>query len=181
MNWSFSKLYYLLCDEPADILMDFHISPICRTAYNFIILRSNNDTKMLSGAHSSKEYIDFVKSFVPKGCTYSDFVSHIVPTKDFLTAYKRRFYSEDKELPQNIDTLISQVLSLDFSIPQTRHGGLDGFSLDCWIPNHDIDFHVWCHHYDMYYKPVTDLANAFLDIANVDKEYRFTVCHRKEV
>ena len=43
--------------------------------------------------------------------------------------------------------------------PLTSHGGLNDF-FDCWIPNHDMTFHAWCHHYDMYDKPVTDLTNA---------------------
>lgn len=152
----------------------YHISPIKKKDYNFFITASADKMKMIYGSHGANEYLEFVKNYVPQKCSYTEFLQNVAPTKEFISAYKEHFYQE-LDLTNDIERLVSTVSSLDFSTPQTRHGGLDGFSLYCWMPTMSKVFSVWCCHYDEYYSSVTDLANAVLDAINVDEEYRFSV------
>ena len=172
MDQVFSNLCNMICAEEANALLFCHISPIYKMDYNVVVIESCGKRSLLVGWHNTREFLDFVKAFAPAGCTYTEFISHIALTKQFLSAYREMFYREIKGLPQHIDELITQVIELDFTVPQSSRGGLDGFSLYCWTPN-GKKLRIWCHHGDEYYKPVSDLANALLDIARAETEYRF--------
>ena len=172
---SFSDFCNLMSDDKEENLcVGFHISPVKKRDYNFFVINSSDGLKLLYGSHGTTEYLEFVKSYVPQKCSYTEFLENVAQTKEFISAYKARFYQE-KVLPNDIDKLVASVRNIDFSVPQTRHGGLDGFSLYCWMPQMSKEFRVWCCHYDEYYSPVTDLANALLNFTNVNEEYRFSV------
>lgn len=172
---SFSNFCNLMSDgKDEKFCIGYNIYPIKKKDYNFFVTSSTDGMKLLYGSHGEKEYLEFVKSYVPQKCSYIEFLQNIAQTKEFISAYKERFYQE-KVLPNGMERLVSTVSSIDFSMPQSRRGGLDGFSLYCWMPTMSKEFWVWCCNYDEYYSPVTDLANAVLDAINVDEEYRFSM------
>ena len=179
MTRPLSKFCNLICGDTADILVCYeisldysHISPTCRKDYNFIIRRFQGKISLLYGAHSLREFIAFAYDYTPKGILVTDFLKQISPTHEFFSDYKERFYLE-KDLSSQEESLIAKVEELDYTTPHTVSCGYDGFSLHCWTPECGKEFRIWCCHHDEYYKPITDLANALLDIANVDPEYRF--------
>lgn len=175
--YTISKLCGLICDNCKEQYVGLHISPIRRAEHNFIIINEAGTLKLLHGSHTAKEFLDFAKEIVPAECSYTDFLQNIVCSKEFVFSYRKKFY-KDICLNDDISVLLSKIKDVDFNVPQTRHGGLDGFSLNYWMPGLDKEFHVWCCHYDDYYAPLTDLANALLDVVSVDKKYRFCVSRR---
>lgn len=168
-----SKFCELICGDTAEVLIGYNIYPICRKEYNLIVMRSLGKISLLYGAHNTRDFIAFIKEYTPQTKSYDDFLENIAPTREFISAYKERFYIE-KKLSEQEEVLIAKVQELDCSTPCAFSGGRDGFSLTCWTPGCNKEFRIWCCHHDEYYKPITDLANALLDIANVNPEYRFS-------
>ena len=175
--YTISKLCTLICNEYEKQCIGIHISPIHREEHNFIIINETETLKLFHGSHGTKEFLDFAKEMAPTDCSYADFLQNIAYSKEFLFAYGKKFYKEIC-LTDDIRVHLSKVNDIDFNVPQTRHGGLDGFSLNYWMLGLEKEFRVWCSHYDDYYAPITDLANALLNAAYVDKKYRFSVIKR---
>ena len=175
--YTISELCELICNDNEKPVVGLSISPICKKEHNFIITNEAGMFKLLHGSYSDRQFLDFAKEMVPKECSYADFIKNIAYSYEFLLAYRKKFYS-DIYLTDDVNVLVSKVKDIDFNVPQTRHGGLDGFALNYWMLGLDKEFFAWCCHYDDYYAPVTDLANALLDVMSIDKEYRFRVCKR---
>ena len=172
--YTISKLCELICNDCEKQLIGLHISPIHKEEHNFIIMNEAGTLKVLHGSHNANEFLNFAKEIVPPKCSYTDFLQNIAYSQEFVLEYRRKFF-KDIFLTGDISILLSKVKDMDFNAPQIRHGGLDGFSLNYWMPGLDRELYVWCCHYDNYYAPITDLANVLLDAASVDKQYRFGV------
>lgn len=76
------------------------------------------------------------------------------------------------------DEVNEKVVAL--STPKTWCGGLDGFSMDCYIAGEKEELHLWCYYYDEYYLPVAKLANKMLSLAGVNEDWRFHLIMRPE-
>ena len=180
MLHSISKKIQLLCENSKNVVLGFLIEPICKRRYCFIIFKANNQMSLLMGQHDTTEFLDFIKAYVPEGCSFSEFHNRIAVSEPFVAAYKSRFFSSQVITDGDTIQLIEEVYNLDFSTPKTWCGGLDGFSMDCYIAGEKEELHLWCYYYDEYYLPVAKLANKMLSLAGVNEDWRFHLIMRPE-
>lgn len=162
----------LLCDKESDILLRFRIAPIKFDEYYFVVCKKEEELILKYSRHKRFDFAIFLRERYPQGVSFDFFVENIVHTEEFIGEYKKHFCMEKKITPE-VEELIYKIKELDFSVPEKLSGGFDGFSLEWWVPECKKVRRVWCVHSDEYYKPLTDLANIFLDIADADSEYRF--------
>jgi len=180
MLHSISKKIQLLCENGKNVVLGFLIEPICKRRYCFIIFKANNQMSLLMGSHDTTEFLDFIKAYVPEGCSFSEFHNRIAVSEPFVAAYKSRFFSSQVITDGDTIQLIEEVCNLDFSTPKTWCGGLDGFSMDCYIAGKKEELHLWCYYYDEYYLPVAKLANKMLSLAGANEDWRFHLIMRPE-
>lgn len=77
MLHSISKKIQLLCENSKNVVLGFLIEPICKRRYCFIIFKANNQMSLLMGSHDTTEFLDFIKAYVPEGCSFSEFHNRI--------------------------------------------------------------------------------------------------------
>lgn len=88
MLHSISKKIQLLCENSKNVVLGFLIEPICKRRYCFIIFKANNQMSLLMGSHDTTEFLDFIKAYVPEGCSFSEFHNRIAVSEPLVSNIK---------------------------------------------------------------------------------------------
>ena len=154
-------------------IISYIIAPINRKNYMFICYKKAGSLYLKNSECSDKEFIEFGREFYKNGRPTS--LEKAIREDSFIDAYKRKFVYVTEIKNGTLVGLLEQVSNVDIDSWKGQQMGLDGFSLDCYMPAWDKKLHMWCDIADEYFLPVVDLANFLLDFLKVDMEYRFRI------
>lgn len=178
-----------IIDKNEYVILKFRVEPINKQTYNFYLLRNKDNMYYLTYSIINVYYIlnELRKNYTEetknkynqmsnkdKSLYFEKLLNETLNNKDFQSYVKNNHcYTIDILDNTKISKIIDKIKNLDFTHKKPRAQGLDGFSFDFEYNNNYI--HSWCICSEIYFKPIVDLINYFLDLANVDGSYRFEI------
>lgn len=163
----------LLLERDETEIISCIIGPIKRKQYMFICYEKDGNPYLKFSEYSHKELFEFGREFYKMSMPVS--LEKVIKEDSFIEAYKRKFVRVAEIKNSTFVGLLKQVSNVDIDAWKRNIKGLDGFSLDCYMPIWDKNLCMWCVIADEYFRPVVDLANFLLDFMMVDLEYRFRI------
>lgn len=120
-----------------------------------------------------EKMLEFIKSYCLHKTTFENLYTTIKRDKSFIHKYKEKFMRlEEIFLYKNH---LIQLNGFYAEENENNWMGLDGFSLNCKLPKDDRILYIKDFSRNGLFRPIIDLANFFLDVAGVDKKYRFII------
>jgi len=180
--------YYFGFDEPprikGEVLCAFYISNIRKNRCFFYVVQENKKLKLMYSMITGNGFINLVKETIPEKLLKKEKLSNMnFQYRDkYIEAYNAKYLNE-LELSNEeyiIDT-ISKMKQDNIYQANNNVLGLDGFSIELKFDKSNNFFYSYCNSNDKRFFYVIDFINYLLDIANIDKDYRFNKLANKYI